>query len=134
MFKKEKMDKKKIINDKKYKPFIIKIRNQEVAQNWSDTSPDDYDYDSDDFAIDGGSATMDSDYGEIIKTLIGDEGEYVDWLELGVDELFCEEWVIYEEDILENLAEHFLGYDDVELIVEESMNEWKKINGEWVIT
>ncbi|MFC1564502.1 hypothetical protein ACFL6G_06165 [candidate division KSB1 bacterium] len=114
-----------------FKVYFIRLVTQDVSLTWSETSPDDYDYDADDFAIDGGTASMTSDHADTISNMIGERGEYLNWLELAVDEIFCEEWLIFDEDCLEDLREHYLAYDDIELIIEESTNNWEKVDGEW---
>ncbi len=117
------------MDDKKF--YFLRIISQDTSLGWSETSPDDYDYDSDEFAIDGGTASMDGDYAETIANIIGSRGEYLDWVELQVGEVYCEEWAIMDEVCLEDIHQHYLGHDEIEVIIEESPYEWVKKGGEW---
>jgi len=114
-----------------HKFYVIRIKAIESSTEFSE--PDDLDeteYDTTEYVLEHG-ASVASNISENIADIIGSRGEYLGWVELNSDEIYAEEWVIYDEDCLDELQMQDFGLEDVEVIIEESLNKWGKIHGEW---
>ena len=70
----------------------------------------------------------------MVADIIGSRGEYLDWVELDLEEIFAEEWVIFDDECLEELRIQDFGLEEVDINIEESPNVWVKMNGEWQIS
>lgn len=111
--------------------YIIRIKAIETENDYGDPSDlDDTEFDSTEYVLEQG-ASVASNISETIQDIIGSRGEYLGWVELNEDEVYAEEWVIFDEDCLDELQMQDFGMEDVEVILEESINKWEEINGEW---
>ncbi len=115
-----------------HKVYIIRIKALQNTEEASFNDPEDFDVDSSGYVFEYG-ASVANNISDTVSDIIGTRGEYVDWVELSTDELFAEEWVIYDDDCIEELQIQNYGLDEVEVIIEESRNTWINDDGEWQI-
>jgi len=112
--------------------YIIRIKTIQNIDDMAADEPDDPELNPVEYVLNH-SIALSSNIPKLVADFIGDRGEYLDWVEMNNDEIFAEEWVIYDEDIVEELQMQDFGVDDVEIIIEESSNKWEKIDGDWQI-
>ncbi|MFC1729871.1 hypothetical protein ACFL6I_05995 [candidate division KSB1 bacterium] len=113
--------------------YIIRIKAPQKTPDLSESGDEEVEYNTAEFALEN-SSLIASNISNMVADIIGSRGEYLDWVELDLEEIFAEEWVIFDDECLEELRIQDFGLEEIDIHIEESPNVWVKMNEEWQIS